>query len=309
MLNNKNNKIKPFLKWAGGKYVLAKKIEEYLPDHIKESKEIDYYFEPFFGGGGLFCYLTNNYNIKKAYINDINKDLMLSYTVVQNDVDLLIKYLRCLRNDFIEKSHEGRKNYYLNIRSKFNQQLSNFDYDNYSKEHVKRAAYIIFMNKTCFNGLFRVNSKGEFNVPMGRYKNPSIFDEKNLKNFSKVLKNTEIHSGDYSYCEPLIKEGSVIYLDPPYRPLTKTSSFTNYSKESFDEADQIKLSSFCDRINEKKNIYLILSNSNPKNVDSEDIFFDKWYSNFKRNEIYASRSINSNASKRGKISELLITNF
>ena len=309
MSNRENNQIKPFLKWAGGKYSLAKQLETYLPNHIRKSKEIDYYFEPFFGGGGLFCYLhNNNYVIKKAYINDINKDLVLTYYVVKNDVDLLIGELVRLRDKFLNKNQNERKEYYSNIRSKFNKQLSNFDYDHYGHNHVKRAAYFIFLNKTCFNGLFRVNSKGEFNVPMGRYDNPKIFNEENLKNFSTILQNTDIHCGDYSYCEDLIEKGSVVYLDPPYRPLSKTSSFTSYSKEKFDDDEQIRLSMFCNRIN-NKDIYLLLSNSNPKNVNREDRFFDEYYSNFKHEEIYASRSINSNASKRGKISELLITNI
>ena len=307
MGSSNNGLIKPFLKWAGGKYRSSKIIEKYLPKSIKRSKSIDYYFEPFVGGGGLFFYLSNNYSIKHAYINDINKELILTYGVVKNDVDALIGYLEDMEKRFIPLNQEDRKLFYLDIRKKFNNNLLGFDYDNYSEDHVVRASHVIFMNKTCFNGLFRVNKKGEFNFPMGRYKKPTILDKSNLINVSKVLKNTEINNGDYSYFEDLIQDNSLIYFDPPFRPLTKTSSFTSYSENSFGDPEQVELANFYKKISSEKN-FIILSNSDPKNVDDSDNFFDDLYSDFDIHRIGVPRSINSNANKRGKICEILVTN-
>lgn len=302
-----NDPVKPFLKWAGGKYKSSKIIEHFLPEHIRRSKSIEHYFEPFVGGGGLFFYLSNNYSIKHAYINDINKELVLTYNVIKNDVDSLIGYLEDLQKYFIPLSIDDRKVFYFDIRKEFNKNLIDFDYDNYSENHIIRASQVIFMNKTCFNGLFRVNKNAEFNVPMGRYKNPTILDESNLKKVSLVLKNTEIHNGNYSYIEELIEDNSLIYFDPPYKPLTKTSSFTSYSENHFGDLEQIELAKFCQKISNEKT-YIILSNSDPKNVDVSDNFFDDLYSQFRIHRIKVPRSINSNANKRGKISEILVTN-
>lgn len=307
-MSQNNVHVKPFLKWAGGKYKSSKLIEEYLPKSIRESKSIEHYFEPFIGGGGLFFYLiSNNYSIKHAYINDINKELILTYNVVKYDVDSLIEYLLNLEDEFNELDQDNRKLYYQRIRKDFNKNLDGFDYDEYSEKHIIRASQVIFMNKTCFNGLFRVNKKGEFNVPMGRYKKPNICDESNLRKVSKVLKKTEINNGDYHYIENLIEDNSLIYFDPPFRPLTKTSSFTSYSNNTFDDTEQEKLAKFYQKISDE-NRYIILSNSNPKNIDESDDFFEKLYSEFDIQEIEVPRSINSNATKRGKISELLIIN-
>ena len=307
MTDRNNDHVKPFLKWAGGKYKSAKIIEKFLPKSIKESKVIDYYFEPFIGGGGLFFYLSNFYSIKHAYINDINKELMLTYKVIRDDVGKLIDYLDNIQGEFHSLSQEGRKSYYKEVREDFNLNLVGFDYDNYSEEHIIRASQVIFMNKTCFNGLFRVNKKGEFNVPMGRYKKPKILDELNLEKVSKVLKKTEINNGDYSYIENLIEDNSLIYFDPPFRPLTKTSSFTSYSQNPFGKSEQEKLAEFYKRISSEKR-FVILSNSDPKNIDESDNFFDDLYSEFDIHRFGVARSINSNANKRGKISEILVTN-
>lgn len=306
MSHRNSGPIKPFLKWAGGKYRSSKIIEQFLPKHIKKSKVIDHYFEPFIGGGGLYFYLNSNYSIKKAYINDINKELMVTYNVIKNDVDALIGYLAEFQENF-PSSQDDRKSFYGDIRKKFNTDLIDFDYDNYSEKHIIRASQVIFMNKTCFNGLFRVNKKGEFNVPIGRYKEPKILDEANLRNVSRVLKNTEINNGDYSYIKDLIEDESLIYFDPPFRPLTKTSSFTSYSTSPFTDFEQEKLAKFCQEISTEKR-YIILSNSDPKNVDESDNFFDDLYRGFKIHRISVARSINSDGNKRGKISEILVTN-
>ena len=307
MSRGNNDYVKPFLKWAGGKYRSAKIIEQFLPKSIKKSKVINHYFEPFIGGGGLFFYLSNFYSIKHAYINDINKELMLTYKVIRDDVEQLIVHLDGFQRDFDLLSQEGRKSYYEDVRKDFNSNLLEFDYDNYSEKHIIRASQVIFMNKTCFNGLFRVNRKGMFNVPMGRYKKPKILDESNLKKVSHVLKNAEINNGDYSYIEDLIEDNSLIYFDPPFRPLTKTSSFTSYSENPFADPEQVKLADFYKKISGEKR-FVILSNSDPKNVDESDDFFDDLYSEFEIHRFGVARSINSDANKRGKISEILVTN-
>ena len=237
-----NIDAKPFLKWAGGKSKLISEIEKRFPKNIKESGKIKRYFEPFIGGGALFFYLMSNYDIKESFIFDINSELIVVYKTIQNNPKELINLLSEIKDDFIPKEHDDRKEIYLNIRKSFNENLHNFDFENYSSEFVERAAQIIFMNKTCFNGLFRVNKKGEFNVPFGRYKNPKIFDENNLLCVSKVLKNTNIINASFLESEQLIDDNSLVYLDPPYRPLSKSSSFTSYSKFDFNDGDQIELS-------------------------------------------------------------------
>ncbi|HEX3013408.1 MAG TPA: Dam family site-specific DNA-(adenine-N6)-methyltransferase, partial [Methanobacterium sp.] len=190
----------------------------------------------------------------------------------------------------------------------YNKQIENFNYNSFNDEWIERVTYLIFLNKTCFNGLFRQNKKGEFNVPFGRYKNPSIYNENNIIQVSKALKNTEIFYGDFTSSSKYIEKGSFVYFDPPYRPLNRTSSFTKYSKDGFFDEDQIRLSKFFDEM-DKKEAYLMLSNSDPKNKDINDHFFDELYKNYNINRVHAKRHINSNASKRGEINELIITNY
>ena len=197
---------KPFLKWAGGKSQLLTTIEDIFPPKIKKYRKIDKYFEVFVGGGALYFHLMNNFDVAESYIYDINPELILTYKVIKKDSKALIELLFKLQDEYIPLEQEDRKNYYLDIRSKFNEGLNNFNYEHYSDLHVTRASQIIFMNKTCFNGLFRLNKKGEFNVPHGRYKNPLICDEKNIKAVSKTLKNTHIINGNYQVSEDLIDE-------------------------------------------------------------------------------------------------------
>jgi DNA adenine methylase len=201
-----------------------------------------------------------------------------------------------------------RKEYYYHIRDKYNKQIENFNYSSFNDEWIERTAYLIFLNKTCFNGLFRHNKKGEFNVPFGRYKNPSIYDKENIVKVNKALKDTEIFCGDFTSSSEYIQKGSFVYLDPPYRPLNRTSSFTSYSKDGFFDEDQVRLSMFFEQ-KDKLGAYLMLSNSDPKNKDINDHFFDDLYKKYNINRIPAKRHINSDASKRGKINELIITNY
>jgi DNA adenine methylase len=307
----KNSQVinaKPFLKWAGGKNQTLSELELRLPLCIKKTGVIEKYVEPFIGGGAFFFLLKRDYKIKKSLLVDINRELIISYKVIQKDPLKLIEKLKNLEEIFINLSREDRKELFYEIRYLYNQQITGFDYKNYNNDWVERASSLIFLNRTCFNGLFRQNSKGEFNVPYGDYVNPNICDEVNIFEVSKALKETEIIQSDFEITAKFIKENTFVYLDPPYRPLNKTSSFTSYAKEDFCDKDQIRLSDFYRKMS-KKGAYLMLSNSDPKNQNPEDDFFDDLYSDFNIDRILASRMINSNGKKRGKIKEILVTNY
>jgi DNA adenine methylase len=299
-INEKNRLAKPFLKWAGGKTQLISEIEKRLPKGISTG-QTNSYVEPFVGGGALFFYIAQNYpKIKKFYLYDINNDLVNCYKIIQSDVFLLIKVLKVLETKFLPLNHNDRKEFYQDIRKKFNHEKIN-------NSGVEVAAKLIFLNKTCFNGLYRVNSKNEFNVPFGDYKNPKICDERNLLAVSKVLQKTKIICGDFTKCRKHIDKNTFVYLDPPYRPLNGTANFTSYSKDSFAEDDQVRLAEFCRWI-EQTGAKFLLSNSDPKNEDDNDYFFENNFKGFDICKIKASRMINCKAIGRGEIDELLITN-
>ncbi len=286
---------KPFLKWAGGKTQLISEIEKRLPVKIENGK-IDTYIEPFVGGGAVFFYIAQNYeNIIKFYLFDINQDLVECYNAIKNDVEKLIRQLKNLEKEFLCVTN--RRKYFLKKRTLFNKNRS--------------PAKLIFLNKTCFNGLYRVNRKGEFNVPFGDYKNPRICDEENLRAVSEILQKAEIVCGDFTESKEYANSNSFVYLDPPYRPISQTASFTSYTQNSFSEEDQVKLAEFCQELNKKK-VKLFLSNSDPPNEDSGDNFFEKHYppkSGFTIEKVQASRVINCKGTKRGQINELIITNY
>lgn len=299
---------KPFLKWAGGKSQLIDEIIAIFPEEIIQSKYIENYFEPFLGGGALFFYLKSYFKIKKSYINDINPDLILTYRVIQKCPKKLIIQLKEIKMEYLELNGEDRKEFFFKVRDDYNKKGKNFDYLSVSDESIERAKQLIFLNKTCFNGLYRVNANGEFNVPMGKYKNPAIFEEENIKNVSKALKNTVICNGSFEELGEFIDDNSLVYFDPPYRPLTDSASFTSYTKSLFNDYNQIQLAEFCKLI-DKKGSKFILSNSDPKNANEEDNFFDDLYECFTIKRVPAKRMINSNGNKRGSINELLIKNF
>ena len=303
-----NNPPKPFLKWAGGKTQLLTELYKHLPTKIKESEKIEKYFEPFVGGGALFFYLASHYEFEEVYLSDINEELILTYKVIQNNPNRLIKRLKYYSNNYLYKSEEEKKEYYYHIREIFNESRTSIDFNNYSKEYVTRAAQMIFLNKTCFNGLFRVNKKGEFNVPCAYPKKPLICDKENILSVSEALENVRIETANYFDCENLIDDRSLVYLDPPYRPLDNKSSFNGYSKFNFDDNSQIELANFYKRIS-KKGAKVLLSNSDPKNTDPDDEFFDNLYSDFKIDRLKANRFINSKGNKRGPITEILVYNF
>ena len=310
LIEGQNFYAKPFLKWVGGKGQLLKEIEKRLPP-IVLNNELEYYFEPFVGAGSVFFHLKNNYKIKKSIISDINPELILTYKVIKKDYKKLIKELKPLKKEYLdfEGKPEEQKDFYLDIRKSFNDNLNNIDFNTYDKKtYIERAAQTIFLNKTCFNGMFRVNKEGKFNVPAGRYKNPSIYDEDNLYEVHKVLNdNVLIKTQDFSETEKYITETSFVYLDPPYRPLNKTSSFTQYYKNDFGDSEQIRLCEYVQRLS-KKPTPVMLSNSDSKNKENES-YFKKLYPNQKKVPVNARRNINANGKKRNEIKELLILNY
>ena len=293
--------VKPFVKWAGGKNSLIPQITKYYPFELKNGF-IERYIEPFVGGGAVLIDILQKYEIKEAYAFDINIDLINCYNVIKNNVEELINELDKKEKNFIALNDEERQNYFYDIRAEYNSYKLN------DKLDVKRASEFIFLNRTCFNGLYRVNKSGQFNVPCGKYKNPTICDAKNLRNLSKLLQNVVFEYGDYKKCVKYIDTNTFVYFDPPYRPLSITSGFTSYTKEDFNDENQKELADFYKEL-DLKNAKLMLSNSNPKNTNKEDNFFEDIYKGFNINEVSAKRMINSKAQGRGEISELLITNY
>lgn len=298
---------KPYLKWAGGKTQLIKQISKFLPEELN-SGSIKRYVEPFIGGGALFFLLAYNCQIEELFISDINVDLVLTYKTIQNKVDDLIELLLDIENTYLSLNKNKKSEYFYQVRKNFNYRRNQIDLLKYNLEWVERAAQVIFLNKTCFNGLFRVNSKGDFNVPIGKYKKPSLCNPENLKAVAKILQRTEIVQGDFSKCETFIDCNTFVYFDPPYRPISNTSNFTSYSHQTFDDLEQLRLRNFFKKL-DKKGALLLLSNSDPKNQNIEDDFFEKLYADYRIERVKASRYINSNSSKRNPINELLIMNY
>jgi len=300
VLANKQCFAKPFLKWAGGKNQLLNEVENRLPHELKTG-EIDTYVEPFVGGGAVFFYIAQRYeSIKHFYLLDINGDLVGCYNAIKHNVESLITELKLLQRRFFALEESEQEQFYLDIRKRFNiEKLSDF--------RVKTTAKLIFLNKTCYNGLYRVNRKDEFNVPFGGYRNPTICDADNLMNVSEVLQKAEIICGDFEKSEKYITKSTFVYFDPPYRPLNRTACFTSYSKEDFDENAQVRLSDFCRYVDDEGAKFL-LSNSDPKNEDPQDHFFEDRYEGFTIDRVKANRAINCKAAGRGQINELLITN-
>lgn len=299
---------KPFLKWAGGKRQLVNDLVERLPKEVINTKKITTYIEPFIGGGSFFFYLNNNYQIGKSVIIDINPDLVLAYKTIKLYVKDVIKGLESIQEEYLSLDSSDREKFFYSKRTMYNETQKDIRYGQYEKNWIERTVLIIFLNRTCFNGLFRQNKKGEFNVPFGRYKNPKICDKENLLEVSKSLKKAVILCGDFQLSEKYVSKGTLIYLDPPYRPLMQTASFTNYSKEGFSDEDQKRLADYYKRM-DKLGASLILSNSDPHNSDIKDNFFESLYKKFYIKKVHANRNINSKSEKRGSVSELMITNY
>lgn len=306
-VSGKDLSAKPFLKWAGGKSQLLEKFRSFYPEPLINNN-ITSYYEPFVGGGAVFFDLAQRYQFQSAFLYDINSELILTYRVIQQDVFKLIEKLNSLKNKYDKLNEEKQIAFFYEIRSTFNRERLHINYLKYSEDWITRAAQIIFMNKTCFNGLFRFNQKGEFNVPAGRYKNPKILDTQNLLLVSELLKIAEIKKADFTEVENDLKGNPFVYFDPPYRPISLTSGFTSYSKHKFEDAEQNKLAGVFHRLH-RKGAYQMLSNSDPKNIDPDDNFFDDLYRNYNISRIPARRMINSNPAKRSAINEIVVTNY
>ena len=292
---------KPFLKWAGGKGQLLSQLSEHLPERI--SREPFTYIEPFVGGGAMLFYMLQHFgNIKKAVINDINEDLILTYRTVKDDVEALISKLAKIEEDYYAVvEQDKRSQLFYEIREQYNQHDGNA---------IERVSQLIFLNKTCFNGLFRVNKRGQFNVPFGKYANPTICNAEVLRADSQLLQSAqvEICQGDYAQILRHIDGLTFVYLDPPYRPLDATSSFTAYAKGDFNDDDQRALAAFCHQLSDA-GCYWMESNADCSAKNPEDTFFEELYKDFRIERVYASRFINANPEKRGKLTELLIKNY
>lgn len=275
----KNKLVTPFVKWVGGKRQLLDEIVPLLP------KKITTYCEPFVGGGALLFYLQP----KKAIINDKNVDLMNVYEVIKEQVDDLIISLR---------KHENNQEYFYALRD------IDRDKATYQKmTKLEKASRLIYLNKTCYNGLFRVNQLGEFNSPFGNYKNPNIVNEPTLRAVSKYLNNNDVKilSGDFADVLLNLTKGTFVYIDPPYDPISDTANFTGYNKGGFDKEEQIRLKECCDRLAER-GIRFMLSNS------ATD-FIKNLYNNYNITIVKAKRFINADPNKRGEIEEVIIRNY
>ena len=297
--SRKDQSLRPFLKWAGGKTQLLGEIEKKVIPFLEARAPI-IYVEPFIGSGAVFFFLLKNYRqrIKQAIISDINADLINLYQVIRDQPRALIVELANLEKQYFTYATEAeRKIFFLESRAAFN-----------ALEHMplQKSALLLFLNKTCFNGLYRVNSKGKFNVPFGKYQHPTICNTAVILADSEALQGVEILHADFEETRPYINQHTFIYLDPPYKPISSTSSFNTYAKEGFEDADQIRLKKFCDEIN-AQGAYFVLSNSDTT-AGPEHNFFQSLYSEYTINRVKAKRAINSNGKARGEISELLIAN-
>ena len=289
---------RPFIKWVGGKTQLLDEIRKSLPRDLSSRQHITY-VEPFVGGGAVMFWILQEYpNIERAVINDINKELICTYRIIKESVEDLIAQLSSIKAEYIPLDSDARKVYFMAKRALFNSKKTS---------PVETAALFIFLNRTCFNGLYRVNAKGEFNVPHGKYANPRICDDENLRACSEILQKVEILCGDFAETGRYAGPDTLFYFDPPYKPITDTSSFTSYAKGGFGDQEQIRLRDFCDIISAAKASF-IASNSDPRDVNPEATFLDTIYNHFVIKRVSAVRMINSDASRRGAISELMISN-
>ena len=280
-----------------------KEIELRLPEDLES---YDTYIEPFIGGGAVLFHLLKKYDFENVHISDLNPELILCYEMLKLDAKSVIKNLDKLIEAY-PKEIDDRKEVYYKIRADWNEDVGNINSLSKSKK-IKRVSQMLFLNRTCFNGLFRVNRKGEFNVPIGNYKKPSFPKAENLLEVQKALENVTIHLSSFENCESWVDKSTFIYFDPPYRPLSDTSHFVSYSKGEFDDENQKQLAHTF-RSLDKQNVKLLLSNSDPKNTVMDDEFFDELYSGFNIQRVSANRAINSNPDRRGIITELLISNY
>lgn len=289
---------RPFIKWVGGKTQLLPEIRQRYPENITR------YCEPFVGGGAVLFDVLQKFHPNEVLINDINPELINLYENIRNNCEPLIQLLEHFQTEYLETPEADRQNLYLEKRATYN----HFIEERNPEHNLEKAALFIYLNKTCFNGLYRVNRNGLFNVPFNRAKNPLICDSENLRECSQLLQNVQMHVGDYSYCRDFIDENTFVYLDPPYRPLTESSSFTSYNENGFSDVQQIELGNFITEM-AHRGALIVASNSDPHNANEQDEFFDNLYADFNIERVQAARMVNSNARRRGPINELLISNI
>ena len=293
------------MKWAGGKTQLLEQFEAFLPKDFEQKDNVTY-IEPFVGGGAMLFYMLQRFqNIGKVIINDINRNLTDAYINVKNNAEKLVDELKHIENEYLRiNDYDKQKSYYLDMRSRFNDE---------NLDSIERSALMIILNRTCFNGLYRENSKGKFNVPFGKYVNPTICNEDVIYSDSELLNHFDVRiiNGDFLETEKAVdsEEDTFIYFDPPYRPLNATSSFNSYVKEEFDDRRQIDLSELCKRLSTNEKVKWMLSNADCSAKNPDDTFFETIYTGFHIHRVYASRSVNANGNKRGKLTELLISNY
>ena len=299
--------VRPFLKWAGGKTQLLPEFEARFPPELRRG-DIPRYVEPFVGGGAVFFMVTTSYPVREFLIWDANPDLITAYTVVKRDPEGLIQKLRELESRFQSLGDEDRKAFYYRIRDRFNRLRRKGSPGPDDPRAITATAALIFLNRTCYNGLYRVNSRGGFNVPFGRYRKPRILDEANLRAASAALEHTGVHLGDFTACGPSVDDHTFVYLDPPYRPLSRTSSFTSYAAGGFGDEDQRRLARFFREL-DRKGALLMLSNSDAVNQDPGVRFLEDLYQGYRIARVPARRAINSVGQGRGPITELIITNY
>ncbi len=292
--------IRPFVKWAGGKGQLLLELKKLYPKDL--GTHITKYCEPFVGGGAVLFDILSNYQLREVYISDVNSALINTYQVLQRRCDELIDALQAHKAAYLKAS--DRRAYYYEARSGFN----TLDHTVSADSQLQKAALFLFLNKTCFNGLYRVNRSGAFNVPAGAYQNPSILDADQLRQISALLQKVIIVCGDYRQSDSFIDGQTFVYFDPPYRPLGPTANFTAYTQDGFTDESQRELAAFVHVLAER-GAKVIVSNSDPKNADASDDFFDQLYAPFYIHRADAARMINRNAARRGKISELIITTY
>lgn len=286
---------KPFVKWAGGKTQLLPIIQAKYPQNKKK------YCEPFIGGGAILFDVLQTLKPEEVLINDINKELINTYKTIKEAPNELIAFLEGIQESYYLKNEAEKKDFFYTQRNLFNETKIN------NPISVVKAGLFIFLNKTCFNGLYRVNSKGLFNVPFNNAKKPLICDNDNILKCSELLQNVNITTGSYKDTSNFIDSNTFVYIDPPYRPL-KQSSFTSYNENDFTDQNQEELKDFVVEIN-NIGAFFLESNSDPKNTNIEDNFFDDLYRDFNIERVFASRMINSKSSGRGNITELLISNY
>ncbi|MCE2792486.1 MAG: DNA adenine methylase [Planctomycetota bacterium] len=297
---------RPFLKWVGGKSQLLGQFAELFPPALRADWR-GRYFEPFLGGGALLFEFLERFRPATAFASDLNRDLVLCYQMIRDDLDSILAELRPLAEAYLEGDRTTRDGLFYAVREDFNRAEAG---GNDSAHRARRASQLLFLNKTCFNGLYRVNRRGAFNTPSGAWKQnrPLICDEQNLRAVSAALRNVRLECAAYDWIEAQVGAGDFVYFDPPYRPLSPTSSFKSYTAGGFDDEQQRQLAACFARLAER-GAMVMLSNSDPLSVDPADSFFDELYSGFRIHRVQASRMVNAKASGRGRISEIVVTNW